>query len=811
MLAGSLAVVAGVWGSVSARTTGISDPGPAGYLERAREMERCGNSLGTIDQVNMLELGDGLVSDSGREEASWLLARACYGRGEERCVELLKGFALDWPASPHATEALVLAGDYLYGTGDWSGALVCYAAVDPARLNAGNESGYCCRKAVCLMRTGHYAEAKPLVARLKGKTGYGRQYRFYNAYLDYIDGNFKDAYRGFESVGPGDAKLPAACYMAQIEFTRGEYGKVAGNEEGLLADAGDDTGLRAEMERICGLSWFKLGNRERAEKLLKAYLGHEDTGVSEDALYALGVIAYDRDDREEAFDRLTPLLNLTDALGQGAWLLTGQCWLGEGDERKAAVAFERAYRLNADPAVTEQALYNYGAAVTRGSGVPFSTGSELLERFAERYPDSEHTPAVHKYLATAFFNDGHYEEALEYADAIAHPDKGVRAMTQKILYALGVKLCSNGDRRKAVPYLRRAASMQDCDAALAAQSSLWLGDALYSQGEWEGALKAYETFLKRKNAPNRALGLYGAGYALFKSEAYGKAASYFKEALQCRPGLDSALGGDALVREADCLYYTGDYSGARALYSKALSEGVAGTDYILYRRSTVAGLSGDKKGKMDDLLEVTRTPGGSEWARVAWKELAAAYEASGEAAKAADAYNRYLSASGEASDDELLEAARLSHNAGEWERVVENVRKAKGTAGLEPDQSAELELWEAEALAALGRRDEAKAIYSRLAENPLSAAGAQSAVKLGEMETASKDWESARDRMEEFTDSGTSHEYWLARGFIVLADALHGLGETYLAREYLNSLIENYPGEEQDIRDMTTQRLRKWK
>ena len=65
--------------------------------------------------------------------------------------------------------------------------------------------------------------------------------------------------------------------------------------------------------------------------------------------------------------------------------------------------------------------------------------------------------------------------------------------------------------------------------------------------------------------------------------------------------------------------------------------------------------------------------------------------------------------------------------------------------------------------------------------------------------------------MEEFTDVGTPHQYWLARGFIALADAYHGLGKTYLAKEYLNSLNENYPATDDDIPSLISSRLKKWK
>ena len=65
--------------------------------------------------------------------------------------------------------------------------------------------------------------------------------------------------------------------------------------------------------------------------------------------------------------------------------------------------------------------------------------------------------------------------------------------------------------------------------------------------------------------------------------------------------------------------------------------------------------------------------------------------------------------------------------------------------------------------------------------------------------------------MEEFTEPGTPHQYGLARGFITLADAYAGLGEKSLAREYVATLQENYPGQESDIRSMISSRLKKWK
>ena len=69
----------------------------------------------------------------------------------------------------------------------------------------------------------------------------------------------------------------------------------------------------------------------------------------------------------------------------------------------------------------------------------------------------------------------------------------------------------------------------------------------------------------------------------------------------------------------------------------------------------------------------------------------------------------------------------------------------------------------------------------------------------------------AFDMMNAFTDTGTPHTYWLAKGFIVLADACRELGRPELAREYLTSLLDKYPGNEPDILSAINSRLKSLK
>ena len=57
-------------------------------------------------------------------------------------------------------------------------------------------------------------------------------------------------------------------------------------------------------------------------------------------------------------------------------------------------------------------------------------------------------------------------------------------------------------------------------------------------------------------------------------------------------------------------------------------------------------------------------------------------------------------------------------------------------------------------------------------------------------------------------DSETTHQYWMARGFILLSDIYNKQGDKFQAREYLESLKANYPGKETDIKEMIEKRLK---
>lgn len=137
-------------------------------------------------------------------------------------------------------------------------------------------------------------------------------------------------------------------------------------------------------------------------------------------------------------------------------------------------------------------------------------------------------------------------------------------------------------------------------------------------------------------------------------------------------------------------------------------------------------------------------------------------------------------------------------------------KRLEGVSGNTPDRAAEICYYKSSALYALGRNEEAKKAAAPLEGDFSTVYGARAAVEAGERLLKEKNYKEAERILLGFTDEGTPHAYWLARGYIALADTYKASGKKQVALDYIRSLKENYPGSEDDIRIMIEERLKTW-
>lgn len=777
------------------------------------------------------------------------IRRAFFFREAETPL-LLQRYMAENPVSVHLDEARMMLGDWYFFNHDFALARDAYEGIPDGAFSGDTRETLLYRKALCRLKAGFHSDAAPLFAEVSGSAAYGDDARFYLAYIDYLAGNYNEAYDAFVKIkNSGKKGAEAEYYINQIDYLRGDYRKVANTSERLLSGGEVPVEMWAETMRVGGLSFYKLKDYTTARNILQRYADRVGDGAEYSALYALATIYFDEGDFSRALPLFTAVTEFDGQLSQSAWLYIGQILTLRGDSQGAALAFDKAGREGWDPAVAETAAYNYAVSATAGNSLPFADTARVMEEFVDRYPSSPYADGVAAFLVNSYYNMRDYEGALRQIDRMGRPGDAMKETRQKVLYSLGVEQLQKGRLSEAVKNLEEASRPGQPDKATAAQASLWLGEALYARKDYRGAAKAYaEAVNSGLLGDNDAIANYDLGYARMKLKDYKGAELSFRRAIQAG-GLTPGQLVDARLRYGDCLYYNGKYAEAMAEFRDIRLGGGQEGAYARMREADLLG----REGKVNEKITVLESAAESEdagiWRNMILGRLADTYHELGDDRKAAALYGRLLDEGDRDADTSqtylalaataenmyksgaraealaayrrleksgiedlypaaVLGIARTSDNPAE---IAEYAARAATLPGLTAEEMSEAIYTGAVAGIKLGgaHKDAALESLARLADSPDRHWGAIAAVTRGETLLADGRTDEAEQTLTALVDTGTDDTYWLARGYIALADTYTAQGKDYLARLYVESLRDNYPGREPDILDMIDSRLKK--
>ena len=129
---------------------------------------------------------------------------------------------------------------------------------------------------------------------------------------------------------------------------------------------------------------------------------------------------------------------------------------------------------------------------------------------------------------------------------------------------------------------------------------------------------------------------------------------------------------------------------------------------------------------------------------------------------------------------------------------------------LSPEIMSEARYVRAKAYISLKQENKALADLKEISKDTRTIHGAEAKYLLAQLYYDNKDDKNAETVLMNFIENGTPHQYWLARGFILLADIYIRQGDDFQARQYLTSLQNNYKGDD-EIAAMIEDRLGKLK
>lgn len=151
--------------------------------------------------------------------------------------------------------------------------------------------------------------------------------------------------------------------------------------------------------------------------------------------------------------------------------------------------------------------------------------------------------------------------------------------------------------------------------------------------------------------------------------------------------------------------------------------------------------------------------------------------------------------------------AKAAYEAKDYKRSIATAEELLRRSDLPQATRSELILLQGKSEEATGATGKALKTYEPLLKSFDTASGAEGYIRHSTLLFRSGKVQETKKALDAFIAKGTPQQYWLARAFLLLADCYHKQGETYVAQQYVESLRDNYKGNEDDIAQMISDRL----
>ena len=579
------------------------------------------------------------------QEADYMLAFIAFEQGQAESKTVLENYLETYPDTRHRHEICFLLGSAHFAEGDYQTTLYWLNESDADRLSPEQSEACTFRMACALLQSDQMKEAQPHFLRLRQTAVTHREAAsYYLAYIDYAQGNYKNALSEFTTLkNQTEYKEQCLYYITQIQFLQAQYKKAVSSGEELL-DAYPDSPNNAEICRIIGNAYYHQGNMEKALPMLSRYVELTETPLRGDR-YLLGVCLYERKQYRKAVEAFSETIRIQDALTQNAYLYLGQCYLHLNDKNNARMAFEWAATSAYDKKIQETAMYNYALLIHETSFSGFGESVKIFEDFLNDFPESQYADKVNDHLVEVYLTTKNYASALASMERIRQPGEKVQAARQNVLFRLGTQAFTNQQPEQAVDYFSRAIAMKKHDAEAYGNACFWRGESYYRLGDFGHAASDFRTYLD--NAGSRSdeiytLAYYNLGYSYFKQQRYDAALPAFRHYVNLEKDLSTASCADAYNRIGDCLFYNRQFAAAEESYAKAVSLQPSSADYALYQQGFVLGLQKNYRGKIATMDRLVREYPASTYAPDALFEKGRSYVLLEDDGQAAEAFGRLI-------------------------------------------------------------------------------------------------------------------------------------------------------------------------
>ena len=384
--------------------------------------------------------------------------------------------------------------------------------------------------------------------------------------------------------------------------------------------------------------------------------------------------------------------------------------------------------------------------------------------------------------------------------------------------------------------------------------SPYITDALYEKGRSyvllennNAAINTYQELWNKypENNNARKAGLQ-MGLLYFNTNQPEKAAEAYKKVINKYPGSEEAK---VAVQDLKSVYFDlNDVSGYAAYVNSlggSVKFDVTEQDSLTYLAAERFFMRGNVKEAQSSLKNYLQSFPSGAFSTNAHYYLGQAYYQEKDYISAKQEFSRVLAAGdNQFTEESVGRLAELQYNDGEYREALRSYERLQNTASnktnrdigslgmlrsaaqlndnnamviaanqllrdeaLDPTLAGEAKYYRAKAYLAMDENKMAENDLQDISKDTRTVFGAEAKYLLAQYYFSNNQSEKAKQIVQDYIKQGTPHAYWLARGFILLSDIYASEGDKLQARQYLESLQNNYNNQGDDIRDMINERL----
>ena len=579
-----------------------------------------------------------------RSEASFYRAMSAVELRNDDSEFLVYTFISEYPESSYVNEAVFRLAKYFYDKNSWARSVSWFNRVDRHELNPTQLSEYYSKKGYSYYERNDYEEARANLYEIQEvESLYNAPAIYYYSHIQYVQGNYETALMGFRKIDsdPLFSEI-APYYISQILYMQRKYDEVITYAHEML-DSVSEKRL-GEISKIVGESYFMLGMYADAIPYLETYKSNSTAYTIHDR-YQLAFAYYNHEEYENARALFEQISYRDTEIAQSAHYHLADCYLKLGDMNKARIAFSQAAKMEFDPRIQQDALFNYAKVTFELSFSPFNEAIRAFEDYIRSYPAADNTDEAYNYLVNAYLGTRNYSMALASIQKIKRKDARLERALQKVAFYRGLELYKNLRFNEAVDALELSQEYANYDPVIASRTYFWLGEAAYRSGDPKTARSYYNEFLKDASSiyqEEYAMCHYSMGYIYFDEADYPNAISWFKRYVNLEQNQEAYTLSDAYNRVGDCYFVSAEYTNAINYYDRSIALGMTDTDYALFQKGFTLGLLDRTPQKVEVLNKLLAEQPTSNFNDDALFEIGRSHVVLGDLPKAVDFYERLV-------------------------------------------------------------------------------------------------------------------------------------------------------------------------